>query len=52
MSNLKDIVENMYDFLANNSGEICGGFYKLDIFFCVITINLRVLAPEHIEVSL
>jgi len=33
MSNLKDNVENMYDFLANSSGEICGGFYKLDIFF-------------------
>jgi len=33
VSNLKNIVENLYDFLANNSGEICGRFYKLDIFF-------------------
>jgi len=33
VSNLKDIVENLYDFLANISDEICGRFYKLDILF-------------------
>jgi len=33
VSNLKDIVENLYDFLANNSDEICGRFYKLYVFF-------------------